>query len=326
MKLATMRNPYFWDGTPLLEVEDDLMSYRISAAASLQSVLAGADPAPAPDAETFIGFDEFDCLAPLPRTHTFLDGSAYVNHVALVRQARGAEMPERFWTDPLMYQGAATFHGPWTDFRGDPAWGIDFEGEIAVICGDVPMGATPDQAAGAIRFVMLLNDWSLRNLIPDELSKGFGFVQSKPPCACSGIAVTPDELGGWDGHRLHGTLHIDLNGEPFGRVETGEDMTFGFGELISHAAKTRDLPAGAVIGSGTVSNRDPGGGPGRTVATGGRGYACIAEQRMVETIRDGAPVTPFLAPGDKVRIWYEDAEGERPFGHLQHRITGLDNA
>lgn len=268
---------------------------------------------------------EFEFTSPLPRAFQFLDGSAYVNHVDLVRKARGAEMPDRFWTDPLMYQGCSDpFLAPTDDIAGNPAWGIDFEAEIAVITGHVSMGASPDEAASAIRLVMLLNDVSLRNLIPDELSKGFGFVQSKPPSACSPIAVTPDALLGWDGRKLHGKVNVDLNGQPFGRADAGVDMTFDFGQLISHAAKARPLGAGTIIGSGTVSNRDADGGPGRPVADGGNGYSCIAEQRMVETIQSGAPVTPFLQPGDRVRIWMEDDTGQSIFGEINQAVAAWE--
>jgi len=267
--------------------------------------------------------DSFDLKAPLPQSHTFLDGSAYVNHVALVRQARGAEMPERFWTDPLMYQGCSVFEGPVHRYIGDPAWGIDFEGEVAVICSAVRQGASVNEAAEAIRFVMLLNDISLRALIPDELAKGFGFVQSKPPSMCSAFAVAVDALPGWDGRKLHGTMLVDLNGEPFGRLRTGDDMTFDFAQLVAHAAKTRPLPTGAVIGSGTVSNRDAAGGPGRPCAEGGRGYACIAEQRMVETILHGAPTTPFLQPGDDVFLRYQGPDGDDPFYQMHMTVKAM---
>ena len=273
-------------------------------------VTTEGDPAP---------FDISGCIAPLPRARQFLDGSAYVNHVELVRKARGAQMPESFWTDPLMYQGCADpFLGPTDPITGDPDWGIDFEAEVAVVTGDVPMGVSVEEAAGAIRFLMLLNDVSLRKLIPAELAKGFGFVQSKPPSSLAPLARTPDDTPGWDGARLHARMCIDLNGEPFGRLDAGTDMTFGFPELIAHAAKTRPLPAGTVIGSGTVSNKREG-GPGRTVADGGAGYACIAEQRMVETIRDGTPATPFLQPGDRVRIWAE-ADGQDLFGAIEQEV------
>ena len=262
-------------------------------------------------------------LSPLPRAYQFLDGSAYVNHVDLVRRARGAEMPERFWTDPLMYQGCSTFLSPTDDITGDAAWGIDFEAEVAVITTDVHMGVRPDEAAGFIAYIMLLNDISLRGLIPDELSKGFGFVQSKPPCACSPVAVTPDACPGWDGRKLHGVLRVDLNGAPFGRADAGADMTFDFGDLIAHAAKTRPLPAGTVIGSGTISNRDASGGPGQPVADGGAGYSCIAEQRMVEVLQSGEARTPFLRDGDHVRIWMEDEGGASIFGDINQtaRLT-----
>ncbi|MFO6464343.1 fumarylacetoacetate hydrolase family protein [Jannaschia sp. KMU-145] len=301
------------DGTLVVE-EDGL---RSTGAGTMRAWLDGEDLAPRAGVEPVAG-DAF--LAPLPRTHTFLDGSAYVNHVDLVRRARGAEMPARFWTDPLMYQGCAVFNAPTAPITGDASWGIDFEGEVAVVTGDVPRGATPDEGAAAIRLVMLLNDVSLRALIPDELSKGFGFVQSKPPSALAPFAATPDDLPGWDGRRLHAMLCVDLNGAPFGRTRSGEDMTFDFGQLVAHAARTRPLPAGTVIGSGTVSNRDEGGKPGRTVAAGGRGYSCIAEQRMVETLTDGAAQTPFLASGDRVEMWMEDAEGRNLFGRIVQTV------
>ncbi len=289
---------------------------RPLACGSLAALLEGGD-ATVGAAEPFAADS---VLAPLPRTHTFLDGSAYVNHVELVRRARGAQMPDSFWTDPLMYQGCAVFDAPTAPIAGDPAWGIDFEAEVAVVIGDVPRGAEADQGAGAIRFVMLLNDVSLRNLIVPELSKGFGFVQSKPPSACSPFAVSPGDLPGWDGRRLHGILRVDLNGAPFGRADAGVDMTFDFGQLVAHAARTRPLPAGAVIGSGTISNRDADGGPGRPVGEGGHGYSCIAEQRMVETITRGGPITPFLRVGDRVRIWMEQ-DGTDIFGAIDQPVT-----
>ena len=254
-------------------------------------------------------------MAPLPRAADFLDGSAYVNHVELVRRARGADMPERFWTDPLMYQGTAQFAAPDAPIPARPDWGADCEAEVGVIVGDVPMGAAPDEAAAAIRLIVLLDDVSLRGLIPDELSKGFGFVHGKPPCAMSPFALTPDELPGWDGRVLSGTVAVDVNGAPLGRVEAGEGMVFDFGQLIAHAAATRPLGAGTVIGSGTVSN--PGAdGPGRPVAEGGRGYACLAEQRTVETLLHGRPATRFLSPGDRVSIRMEGA----PFGTIEQEV------
>ncbi len=268
-------------------------------------------------------FHEHDALSPLPRAYQWADGSAYVNHVDLVRRARGAVLPESFWTDPLMYQGGSdAFLAPRAPIRmADPAWGVDFEAEVAVATGDVAMG-TPAAAAGAaVRLVMLVNDVSLRGLIPDELAKGFGFFQSKPSSAFSPVAVTPDELGAaWDGARLHGALRVDLNGAPFGRADAGIDMTFGFPDLIAHAARTRPLGAGAIIGSGTVSNRDADGGPGRPVAAGGRGYSCLAELRMVETLTAGAPRTPFLAYGDTVRIEMCDAAGKSIFGAIEQTL------
>ena len=268
-------------------------------------------------------FHEHDCMSPLPRAYQWADGSAYVNHVALVRQARGVEMPPSFWTDPLMYQGGSdAFLGPRDPIvLPDEAHGIDFEGEVAVITGDVPMGATPEEARDLIRLVMIANDVSLRNLIPAELGKGFGFFQSKPPTAFSPVAVTPDELGpAWVEGKLNRPMLAFLNGEAFGRPEAGVDMTFDFGTLISHAAKTRPLSAGTVVGSGTVSNRDADGGPGKPIAEGGLGYVCIAEMRTVETIRQGAPHTPFMRFGDTVRIEVKDARGHSIFGAIDQIV------
>ena len=271
-------------------------------------------------------FHEREASAPLPRAFQWVDGSAYVNHVELVRKARGAELPESFWTDPLMYQGGSD------DLRGgrdpillaDVAWGADFEAEIVVVTGDVPQGVTPEAAPGYIRLVGLVNDVSLRNLIPGELAKGFGFVQSKPASHFSPVFVTPSALGdAWRGGRLDHTLMVDFNGAPFGRIAAGEECTFGFGDLIAHLARTRRIGAGSIIGSGTVSNRDPDGSPGRPVAQGGRGYACIAEQRMVETIATGAPSTPFLGHGDTVRIEMRDARGRSIFGAIDQTVSPL---
>ncbi len=268
-------------------------------------------------------FHEHDCASPLPRAYQWLDGSAYVNHVELVRKARGAQMPESFWTDPLMYQGGSDASlGPRQPVHArSEEHGVDFEAEIAVVTGDVPMGVSAAEGLGHIRLVMLVNDVSLRNLIASELAKGFGFVQSKPASAFSPVAVTPDELGeAWRGGKLHLPLLSFLNGKPFGRPDAGVDMTFDFGALIAHAARTRALSAGTIIGSGTVSNRDPDGSPGRPLAEGGLGYACIAEQRMVETIRTGAPATPFLRFGDSVRIEMKDATGHSIFGAIEQDI------
>jgi fumarylacetoacetate (FAA) hydrolase len=268
-------------------------------------------------------FHEREAASPLPRAYQWADGSAYVNHVALVRQARGAEMPESFWHDPLMYQGGSdAFLAPRDPIPlGDPAWGCDMEAEVVVVTGDVPAGVTPEAARDAILLVGLTNDVSLRGLIPGELAKGFGFFQSKPSSALSPVFVTPDALGArWDGGKLHGALCVDLNGQPLGRADAGVDMTFDFGQLIAHAAKTRDLGAGTIIGSGTVSNRDKDGGPGRPIAEGGLGYSCLAEVRTVETILRGAPETPFLRDGDAVRIWMDDDRRHSIFGAIEQTV------
>ncbi|ATB32887.1 fumarylacetoacetate hydrolase family protein [Melittangium boletus] len=257
-------------------------------------------------------FDPARCAAPLPRAYQWADGSAYVNHVELVRKARKAEMPATFWTDPLMYQGGSDgFLGPRQPIPlADEAWGCDMEGEVVVVTNDVPLGATREQALGAIVLVGLVNDVSLRNLIPGELAKGFGFFQSKPASAFSPVFVTPDELGAaWREGKLHRRLEVFLDGQPFGRADAGVDMTFDFGTLIAHAAKTRTLCAGTLIGSGTVSNRGADGGPGKTVAEGGVGYSCLAELRTVETLQSGAPKTPFLKRGNRVRIEMRDEAG-----------------
>ncbi|MCA1299503.1 fumarylacetoacetate hydrolase family protein [Stappia indica] len=278
------------------------------------------------DAVPSMRFHEHDALSPLPRAYQWADGSAYVNHVELVRKARGAEMPPSFWTDPLMYQGGSdSFLAPRDPIRmADEAWGIDMEGEIAVITGDVPMGASREEAAAAIRLVMLVNDVSLRGLIPAELGKGFGFFQAKPSSAFSPVAVTPDELGeAWDGAKLSLPLAVDLNGEAFGRAEAGIDMTFDFPTLIAHAARTRPLGAGTIIGSGTVSNKLDG-GPGKPVAEGGVGYSCIAEIRMIETIETGAPKTPFMRFGDTVRIEMPDRDGHSIFGAIEQTVEKHD--
>jgi len=269
-------------------------------------------------------FHEREVVAPLPRAYQWADGSAYVNHVELVRKARGAELPDSFWHDPLMYQGGSD------DLRGarapitlaDEAWGCDLEAEICVVTDDVPQGISADDALGRIRLIGLVNDVSLRGLIPGELAKGFGFVQSKPASHFSPVFVTPDELGErWNGGRLSGVLAVDLNGAPFGRAEAGEECTFDFGTLIAHLAKTRRIGAGAIIGSGTVSNRDPDGSPGRPCSAGGRGYSCIAEQRMIETITSGKPGTPFLRHGDRVRIEMKDEHGHTIFGAIEQEVV-----
>jgi len=268
-------------------------------------------------------FHERDALSPLPRAHHWVDGSAYVNHVELVRKARGAEMPATFWNDPLVYQGGSDDFAP---PRGaivvpDEAFGIDFEAEVGVVTGDVPMGTGEADAGTHIRLVMLVNDVSLRNLIPGELAKGFGFYQSKPSTAFSPVAVTPDELGdSWQDSKLHRPLVSTLNGQPFGHPDAGVDMTFSFARLIAHVTKTRRLGTGAIIGSGTVSNKE-GDAPGRPVADGGVGYSCLAELRMIETIAGGAPKTPFMAFGDSIRIEMLDAAGHSIFGAIEQTVV-----
>ena len=258
-----------------------------------------------------VDFTKF--ASPLPRAYQWADGSAYVNHVELVRKARGAEMPPEFWKDPLMYQGGSdAFLGPTDDIVMDSEdWGIDLEGEVAVITDDVPMGIAEKKAGDHIRLVMLVNDVSLRNLIPQELAKGFGFFQSKPSSAFSPVAVTPDELGdAWDGGKVSLPLVVHLNGELFGKPNAGVDMTFEFPKLIAHAAKTRPLGAGAIIGSGTVSNKDR-----------SSGSTCLAEKRMLEIVESGEPKTPFLKFGDRVRIEMLDAHGHSIFGAIDQHVA-----
>ena len=258
-------------------------------------------------------FNAKDCMAPLPRAHQWADGSAYVTHVELVRKARGAQMPESFWTDPLMYQGGSDSFIGATDpvLAANEEWGIDFEGEIAAITDDVPMGISSASAEKHIKLLMLVNDVSLRNLIPGELAKGFGFFQSKPASAFSPVAVTPDELSeAWSEGKVHLPLTVTLNGEQFGAPNAGEDMTFSFSDLVAHAAKTRFLGAGSIIGSGTVSNKDK-----------SRGSACLAERRMLETIETGAPKTPFMKFGDRVRIEMLDGDGRSIFGAIDQTVA-----
>ena len=273
-------------------------------------------------------FHERDAASPLPRAYQWVDGSAYVNHVELVRKARGAEMPATFWTDPLMYQGGSdSFLAPRDAIPlADEAWGCDLEAEIVVVVGDVPQGATREQALEAIRLVGLVNDVSLRNLIPAELAKGFGFVQSKPASALSPVLVTPEALGDrWKDGKLHGALTVQLNGQDFGKADAGVDMTFDFGTLIAHLAKTRSLGAGTIIGSGTVSNKDADGGPGKPVSEGGLGYSCIAEVRTVETILRGAAETPFLKHGDTVRIEMLDDRHHSIFGAIEQTVGPISS-
>ncbi|WP_028768756.1 fumarylacetoacetate hydrolase family protein [Shewanella fidelis] len=260
-----------------------------------------------------VDFDEAKCLSPLPRAYQWADGSAYVNHVELVRKARGAEMPETFWTDPLVYQGGSDcFIAPKADIPlASEEWGIDFESEIAVITDDVPMGVSADNAEKHIKLLMLVNDVSLRNLIPAELAKGFGFFQAKPSSSFSPVAVTPDELNDkWQDSKVHLPLVTHLNNELFGRPNAGVDMTFNFSELVSHVAKTRPLGAGAIIGSGTISNYDR-----------SAGSSCLAETRMLETIADGKPSTSFMRFGDRVRIEMLDDDNNSIFGAIDQQVV-----
>ena len=269
-------------------------------------------------------FHEREALSPLPRAYQWADGSAYINHVELVRKARGAEVPESFYHDPLMYQGGSDgFLSPRQDIPlGDVAWGCDMEGEIAFITDDVPMGTSAADAAGHIKLLMLVNDVSLRGLIPGELAKGFGFFQSKPASAFSPVAVTPDELGdAWKGSVIDLPLMVDLNGEAFGRANAAQDATFSLADLVAHAAKTRGLCAGTIIGSGTVSNQGPDGDPGKPVSEGGAGYSCIAEIRMIETIAGGAATTPFMKPGDVVRVEMKDEHHHSIFGAIEQKVV-----
>lgn len=265
-----------------------------------------------------VPFDPSQCLAPLPRAYQWADGSAYVNHVELVRKARGAAMPASFWTDPLIYQGGSDdLRGPTEDLLCiDPAFGLDFEAEVAVITGDVPIGASPAAAADAVRLLMLVNDATLRHLVPDELAKGFGFFQSKPASHCSPVVVTPDELAAvWQDGRVHLPLLIHWNDRLVGQPNAGVDMVFNFPSLIAHVAKTRRLGAGSIIGGGTVSNVDR-----------SRGYACIAEQRCLEILDHGAPVTPFLQAGDRIRIEMLDVQGHSVFGAIDQQVSAGNSA
>ena len=332
MKLATKRDSSR-DGQ-LVIVSTDLSRYIdvTNIATTLQAALDDWDniqPALQALSDQLNGdagmgeaFDQSSVESPLPRAYQWADGSAYVNHVELVRKARGAEVPESFWTDPLMYQGGSdTFLGPRDDIEMPTTdWGIDMEGEVAVITGDVPFGATRDQAADCIRLLMLVNDVSLRALIPAELGKGFGFFQSKPSSAFSPVAVTPDELGdAWVDGKLNLPLLVDYNDKPFGKANAGIDMTFDFPTLVSHASKSRALGAGTIVGSGTVSNKMDG-EPGKPIEQGGVGYSCIAEIRMIETINEGKPSTAFMQFGDTVRIHMEDAEGNSLFGEIYQTV------
>lgn len=263
-------------------------------------------------------FEPAQCMAPLPRAYQWADGSAYLNHVELVRKARKAEVPASFYTDPLMYQGGSDdFLGPCDDVLvASEDFGIDFEAEVAVITGDVPMGANPEQALDGIRLLLLANDWSLRKLIPDELAKGFGFVQGKPATAFSPVAVTPDEVAdAWNKGRLHLTLQSSWNGRKVGLCEAGPEMTFHFGQLIAHLCKTRNVRAGSVVGSGTVSNQD-----------WRNGYSCIAEKRAIETIEGGQPTTGFMKFGDTIRIEARGRDGQSVFGAIDQKVVAPGRA
>ena len=331
MKLATLKN-HRRDGQ-LIVVSTDLQSYAVSEIPTLQQALDDWQKASPllqrlsqqlnqelnqgrmKGAQPFVAKN---CASPLPRAFQWADGSAYVTHVELVRKARGADMPTSFWTDPLMYQGGSdTFLGPCEDVRlAQEDWGIDFEAEVAVITNDVPMGVKAAKAAQHIQLLLLVNDMSLRNLIPGELAKNFGFFQSKPSSSFSPVAVTPDELGqAWDGKKLHLPLYSYLNNSLFGKPNAGVDMTFDFAQLIAHAAKTRSLAAGSIIGSGTVSNKD------QSV-----GSSCIAERRVLETIASGKPSTPFLRFGDQVRIEMYDVQGQSIFGAIDQKIVAYSPA
>lgn len=334
MKLATLKDPAR-DGrlvvvshdlthcvavpeiAPTLQAAlDDWDACQTALRAAYDRLNSGHDAAARP-------FDPAACHSPLPRAYQWADGSAYLNHVELVRRARNSQVPESFFTDPLMYQGGSdSFIGPRDPIVADTEdWGIDLEAEVAVITGDVPMGASSAQAAGSIRLLMLVNDVSLRALIPGELAKGFGFFQSKPASAFSPVAVTPDELGSaWRDGKVHLPLRVELNGEPFGCPNAGQDMTFNFPQLVAHAARTRRLAAGTIIGSGTVSNKQ-GGLHGSSIRNGGVGYCCIAEVRMYETIEEGAPKTPFMRFGDRVRIHMDDSRGQDIFGVIEQTVA-----
>lgn len=332
MKLATLKNG-MRDGQLVVVSRDLSLCVEVpEIATTLQQALDNWDVVVDSLQDVYFALNErtitarlFDsdlCLSPLPRAYHWADGSAYVNHVELVRKARGAEMPESFWTDPLMYQGGSdTFLAPRDPIvMADEAWGIDFEAEVAVVTSDVAMGSSVQEAAQAIRLLMLVNDVSLRGLIPNELAKGFGFYQSKPSSAFSPVAVTPDELGeAWDGERIALPLRTTYNRELFGCPNAGVDMTFSFPELIAHAAKTRALCAGSIIGSGTVSNKQ-GTDYGSAINEGGVGYSCIAELRMIETLRDGKPQTPFMQFGDTVRIEMLNEQQQSVFGAIEQSV------
>lgn len=334
MKLATLKNGTR-DGS-LVVVSKNLNSFIAvpHIAATLQGALdnwqdlapklqAVSDDLNAGEINNSHIFNQADCMSPLPRAFQWADGSAYINHVELVRKARGAVLPESFWSDPLMYQGGSDdFIAPHDDIPlASDEWGVDFEAEIAIITDDVPMSTDAKDAVDHIKLLMLVNDCSLRGLIPGELAKGFGFFQSKPASAFSPVCITPDELGdAWDGTKVSLPLLSTLNDQAFGKPEAGVDMTFEFPQLVAHVCKSRNMGAGAIIGSGTVSNKLDG-GPGKPVSQGGLGYSCIAEIRMIETIEDGAPKTPFMKFGDRIRIEMLDREGQSIFGAIDQVVV-----
>jgi fumarylacetoacetate (FAA) hydrolase len=334
MKLATLKDGSR-DGA-LVVVSRDLSTahYATGIAAKLQQVLDDwnfispqlqdlYETLNSGKARHAFPFDPKNCMAPLPRAYQWADGSAYINHVELVRAARKSDVPESYYTDPLMYQGGSDdFLGPCDDaVVPSEDFGIDFESELAVITGDVKMGCTPGQALEGVRLLMIANDWSLRNLIPDELAKGFGFFQSKPATAFSPVAVTPDELGDtWQGGRVHLTIQSQWNGRTVGMCDAGPDMTFHFGQLIAHIGKTRNIRAGSIVGSGTISNR--------AVEKDGKkewpkGYSCIAEKRAIETILDGKPSTAFMKFGDSIRIEVKGKDGQSVFGAIEQKVISL---
>ncbi len=329
MKLASLKEGGR-DGTLVVVSRDLTRAVRVSdTARTLQQALENwSDAAPrlnrvyellndAGKAQTINGeavfaLDMAALAAPLPRAYEFVDGSAYLPHVERVRRARGAEVPESFYVDPLMYQAvSAGFYGPRDAVRvPSEEYGIDLEAEIVVVTDDVPMAVTPADAAAHIQLIGLVNDVSLRNLIPNELAKGFGFLQSKPRSALSPVFVTPDELGAaWNDSKVHLALTSHINGEWFGAPEAGEDMQFNFAQLVAHAAKTRPLSAGTIVGSGTIANQDE-----------SRGASCLAERRTLETLKNGKPSTPFMKFGDTVRIEMFDRAGASVFGAIEQRI------
>lgn len=330
MKLATL-NQDGRDGR-LVVVSRDLTRYAMPDTKTLQNALDNWDDvlpslqqlSDKLNSDTNFGetFDPTACHSPLPRAYQWADGSAYLNHVELVRKARNAEVPESFYDDPLMYQGGSdSFIAPNDEILAQPEWGIDFEAEVVVITGDVKQGTSEADAAKQIRLVMLVNDVSLRNLIPNELAKGFGFFQSKPASAFSPVAVTPDELGdAWQDSKVHLPLTVTLNDKPFGHPNAGMDMTFSFARLVSHVCKTRSMCAGSIIGSGTVSNKQND-LYGSSVENGGVGYCCLAELRMYETIESGSPKTPFMQHGDVVTIQMNDKDGNNIFGTIKNRVN-----